>query len=193
MSVTKTRLRSPPPFFAIKPSSRRNTSYSKIIRLLPYVAVLCIASIVIWIVWPCDHYMSYPPANNQICGIWVIDKDRTTWSEALPLLRNGTIGPQRGHLEIKPGGRFFIEDLPAISLSDWYPVVPCKSVSGNWWTNIGIEHHAYLLLDYKIVNGELVEGKNTFMYFRNEGKEYILFVIIGDPGSGDELVFRKKK
>ncbi len=138
-------------------------------------------------------YLKDAPPEDRICGIWVIDSDRTTWAEARPLLEDGSIGPERGHLEIRPDGQFVVEDLPDFEAGDFGSLVLLQSARGRWWTNSDpMNDQAYLWFEFEEVNGEPVEDKNEIAYFRCRREDYFLHVIIWDPDTGDAFVMRQK-
>ncbi len=146
----------------------------------------------------CDRhyydYLSEAPPKDRICGIWVIDPDRTDWAEAKPLLEDGSIGPQRGRLQISPDGRFDIEDLPDFSKFHRGPIAPHLSASGGWQIKFDVmTERVYLWLEFDKVDGRSTEDKVATIRFLCEGEEYFLHVTIRDPDQGDALVMRKSE
>lgn len=182
----------PPSTAMTKPSLGARTLISVSERVLP----LCIAMMAVCSACRYDPfyymYLKDAPPKDRICGIWVIDPDRTTWRDAKPLLARGEIGPQHGYLEITADGRFVIENLPDFSFGCFGPIVPHQSGSGTWWTAFDqMNEWSYLWLHFEKVDGKSVEDKTASVHFRREGDDYFLHVIIIDPDTGDALVMRK--
>jgi hypothetical protein len=137
-------------------------------------------------------YLKYVPPRAEICGTWVIDPERTSWEAAKPLLERKEIGPHRGSLEIRADGSFVIIDLPDFSKEHTGPIVPPHSASGKWWTATDSEG-PYLWLDFKALDGKPTDDRCASAYFRHEGGNYLLHVIIEDPDTGDALVLKKRE
>lgn len=138
------------------------------------------------------EYLRNAPSRNEICGVWVVDTERTNWPDAAPHLRDESTDAERGHLEIKPDGRFLLVDLVDFSKFQFGPVTVLKSASGAWWIGTHpVYDWSYLWLKFEQVDGVPMEDKDAAAYFRREGDEYLLHVIIGDPDEGDFLVFRR--
>ncbi|NQT37126.1 MAG: hypothetical protein HQ581_06535 [Planctomycetes bacterium] len=122
----------------------------------------------------------------------MIDRERTTWSKAIPLLENGIMGPHRGYLEIRPDGQFIIEDLPDFSFQATGRIVPHQSASGSWDIRPASGNQlSCLWLDFEIVNGQTVEGTFAHVGFRHEWAGDFLHVIVEDPDMPDAFVMRK--
>lgn len=146
----------------------------------------------------CSENVYYPafvrivPPEDDICGIWVIDADRTTWREVRARWKDGSMAPEEGYLEIRPDRRFTIEGLPDFSKSPRGAIdVPLRG-NGSWWAknNPGSEW-AYLWLIFEDVTSDQSEAKRAALYFSLEGDTYYLSVNIDDPDLGDYLVMRK--
>ena len=136
--------------------------------------------------------LNYSPPRGRICGVWVIDRSRTHWNDAKPLLESESLGAQHGFLEIGHDGQFAIQDLPDFSREGFWPFVPRLSASGKWWTDFDpMNGWSYLWLNYEKVNGEPVEHRCAVAHFRRERELYSLHITIGDPDSRESLVLRK--
>ena len=137
------------------------------------------------------RYMRTVPPTDRICGIWVIDPERTTWREARNLIQRGVIDPSQGYLEISRPDKFVISDLPDFSFEAPWKIALHLSGSGTWRTDIDVQGFAYLWLDFREVDGKPTEEIRATAVFRREGAEYFLHAIIKDPDSGDTLVLRR--
>ncbi len=141
------------------------------------------------------HYGVYskePPPRDRLCGVWVIDSNRTEWKAARPLLENGRIGPNRGYLQIWPDGRFNIAGLPDFSIFYSGPIPSHVSASGKWQIKTDVmTNWAYLWLEYDSADILSTKEKHAALKFLPEGEEVFLHVTIGDPDQGDVLIMRK--
>jgi hypothetical protein len=140
-----------------------------------------------------DPHLEHQPSLDRFRGIWVIDPDRTTWRAAKPFLQDGSIGPNRGHLEIRADGTFVVKDLPDFSLFADLGITLHQSGSGTWHTD---QHPVYkwslLFLDYKTVDGKAAPAdKTAHLYFVGNQSALFLQAMILDPDTGDVLVLRK--
>ena len=148
----------------------------------------------------CDYdpfyhsYLTSIPPKQSICGTWVVDAERTTWPAGRECVRNGSLGADQAFLVIDPDNRFVFQNLPLFG--DWSTecVAPGRRCSGDWRTSIQISpsEFAHLWLDIQDVNGTPAEESACY-FFRQEGSDYFLHMIIVDPASGDALVLRKSR
>jgi hypothetical protein len=168
-----------------------SASRSIIVKL---ILLLCVVTTTVFIIYlnNIEYNLREPPPIDALCGIWVVDAYKAAWNgEKVEESRR-----QSGYLEIRQDGHFTLGDFPDyfVQFPPWRLFENIQSGAGDWWTgyNPG-NHESYLRLDFKQVNGNPIDRKSGYLFFRRKGQDYFLWITIGDPDTEDYVVLRKKK
>lgn len=164
------------------------------------VTIAFLFGIAVFIIWSgCQYdpyYYSYlrsePPAE-EICGIWVVDTERTTWRKAKAFLQAGLLDPKHGCLELESNGLFKLEGLPNFWSAAQRVIVPENSGSGRWTLEQDQNGIWYVDLSIEEVNDKAVKHEGDMVLFRREGLDYFLHITIIDPDSGEALVMKRRE
>ena len=121
-------------------------------RALPLVCAGVVAAWSAWLLYSdCNRYLRAVPPRDQLCGLWSIDRKRTTWHAAKDFLSGGGLDPRSGLLELKADGKFSVKAIPDFSRSTTTFTL-WKSGSGNWWTSVNSQGFSYLWLGFEEID-----------------------------------------
>jgi hypothetical protein len=138
-----------------------------------------------------NSYLKQIPPTDDLCGVWIIHANETTWGEARRIVDAGKLGPDQAFLKVEPNGQFTVANVPGVLYLGLQPITNEVRASGTWETRLDAQGLAYMGLRFETLNGEPVEQRYRALSFRSEGGNLLLHIGIGDPDSGNVVVLRR--
>ncbi len=139
-----------------------------------------------------DRFLKAAPSKDEIIGMWILDIERTNWSEVKYPPKGRSTYSLESRLAIRKDGSFKTYRLPNYLNGEFLPWENDSSDSGQWIISQGENGfipNLNLVYDIKVHSDTVRKG--AYAFFRKDGGEILLYFFINDYENDIYIVFRK--